>query len=413
MLRKRPLSPKNRPNKSNLQLGTFLPIPDPKTKEYKLKKALTAIVAASALSMALAACGAAPEDNKSAAGTVEGSTSTTAKDFTACMVSDDGGFDDKSFNQSGYEGLKRAEKELGIKVRTAESSSDADFAPNLDKMAAEKCNIIFTVGFKLADAAYAAAKAHPDINYASIDSAEPFDKATNKPMPPLKNFKPLVFNTAEAGYLAGYVAAGMTKTGKVGTYLGMKLPTTAIFADGFADGIARYNDDNGTNVQLLGWDKEKQDGQATGDFSDQNKGKATTTNLINQGADIIMPVAGPVGAGTLAAVKEANNNGKDVAVVWVDADGYNTNPDSKDIIVTSVVKKIGEAVFDTIKITMENPKDFSSDPYIGTIANKGVDIASFHDFDSKIPAKLKSEVDNLRQQIASGSLKIESTNSPK
>ncbi|OKL46216.1 BMP family ABC transporter substrate-binding protein [Boudabousia liubingyangii] len=375
-----------------------------------MKKALSVVAAASALALTLGACGAAPEDKSADAGksTAEG---TPKSDFVACMVSDEGGFDDKSFNQSGYEGLKRAEKELGIKIKTAESSNAANFAPNLDKLAAEKCNIIFGVGFMLAEATYNAAKAHPDINYGLID-AIPTDPKTFEPLPALPNLKSLVFNTAEAGFLAGYAAAGTTKTGKVGTYLGMKLPTTAIFADGFADGVAKYNQDKGTNVEVLGWDKAKQDGQATGDFSDQNKGKATTTNLINQGADVIMPVAGPVGAGTLAAVKEANGQGKDVSVVWVDSDGVLTNPDSKDIIMTSVMKQIGEAVFDTIKEQVDGKK-FTSDPYIGTIANKGVDIAPFHEFDGKIPDDLKKQIDALREQIASGQLKVESPNSPK
>ncbi|MBV7364231.1 BMP family ABC transporter substrate-binding protein [Actinomycetaceae bacterium TAE3-ERU4] len=359
--------------------------------------------------MTLTACGAAPEKAKTDASAT--SEAKTAKDFTACMVSDEGGFDDKSFNQSGHEGLERAKADLKINVKTAESSNPAEFAPNLEKLAAEKCNVIFAVGFKLADATYAAAKAHPEIKYAIIDSTEPFDKASNKPMPSLPNFKPLVFNTSEAAYLAGYVAAGMSKTGKVGTYLGMKIPTTAIFADGFVDGVAKYNADNGSDIKVLGWDKEKQDGQATGDFSDQNKGKVTTTNLINQGADIIMPVAGPVGAGTLAAVKEANAAGKDVSVIWVDADGVLTNPDAKNIIMTSVTKQIGESVYTTIDELVAG-KEFSSTPYVGTLANKGVDIAPFHEFDAKLPAKLKEKVDALRKQIADGELKIESKNSP-
>ncbi|OKL50333.1 BMP family lipoprotein [Boudabousia marimammalium] len=365
---------------------------------------LTALAACAALT--LGACSAAPEKAGPATAEPTKETGTMAKDFKACMVSDEGGFDDKSFNQSGHEGLERAGKELGIEVKATESKNDADFAPNLDRLVAEKCNIIFGVGFKLADATYAAAQAHPDVHFALIDSTEPPKKEK------LPNFRPLVFNTAEAGFLAGYVAAGMTQTGKVGTYLGMKLPTTAIFADGFSDGIMRYNEDNGTSVELLGWDKKAQDGQATGDFSDQNKGKATTTNLINQGADIIMPVAGPVGAGTLAAAKEANAAGKNVSVVWVDADGVETTPDAKDVILTSVMKQIGEAVFDTTKDLVDG-KPFTSEPYIGTIANKGVALAPFHGFDAKVSADLKAKLEALSADIASGKLKIESPNSPK
>lgn len=372
-----------------------------------MKKSLRLTALAAGMALMLSACASAPEEKKNDAmsGTSE-TAATEAKDFKACMVSDEGGFDDKSFNQSGYEGLERAKKELGITIKTTESKNDADFTPNLDRLVSEKCNVIFAVGFKLADATYAAAKANPDVNFALIDSTEP------PKMEKLPNFRPLVFNTAEAAYLAGYAAAGMSQTGKVGTYLGMKLPTTAIFADGFADGIKRYNEDNGTNVELLGWNKDAQDGQATGDFSDQNKGKATTTNLINQGADVIMPVAGPVGAGTLAAVKEANAAGKNVAVVWVDADGVETNVDSKDIILTSVVKEIGAAVFDTTKDLVDGKK-FDSTPYVGTVKNKGVAIAPFHEFDGKVSAELKKQLATLAEDISTGKLQIESPNSPK
>ncbi|AOZ72996.1 BMP family ABC transporter substrate-binding protein [Boudabousia tangfeifanii] len=377
-----------------------------------MKNSMRAMAATAGLALMLGACSAAPEAEKTA--TAEGTAApvASAKDFKACMVSDEGGFDDKSFNQSGFEGLQRAQKELGIQIASTESNSDADFEPNLNKLIGEKCNLIFAVGFKLASATYNAAKAHPDVDFALIDSAEPFDEKAGKPLDKLPNFKPLVFNTAEAAFLAGYAAAGMTQTGKVGTYLGMKLPTTAIFADGFADGIKRYNADHGTDVKLLGWDKDKQDGQATGDFSDVNKGKATTTNLINQGADIIMPVAGPVGAGTLAAAKEANDGGKNISVVWVDSDGVLTNPNDSKLILTSVMKLIGEAVFDTTKDLVDG-KPFSSDPYVGNVANKGVDIAPFHDFDSKVSDDLRAKLDELRKQIADGSLKVESPNSPK
>src|SRR5690606_5219236 len=114
----------------------------------------------------------------------------------------------------------------------------------------------------------------------------------------LPNAKPILFNTAEAAFLAGYLAAGMTETGTVATFGGIQIPSVAIFMDGFSDGINKYNEDNpDANVQLLGWDKEAQNGSFSGDFENQSQGQTLTEQFIAQGADIIMPVAGPVGLG--------------------------------------------------------------------------------------------------------------------
>ena len=136
------------------------------------------------------------------------------------MVSDEGGFDDKSFNQSGYEGLVRAEKELGVEISTTESNSDADFDPNINALISDGCDIIIGVGFKMADQLEAKAKENPDVKFALVDAG-----FADQP----ENARALVFNTAEASYLAGYVAAGMTETGKIGAFLGMALPSTMIF----------------------------------------------------------------------------------------------------------------------------------------------------------------------------------------
>jgi len=354
------------------------------------------LMATAVAALALAGCGAAPE---SASGDESGTdqSGAAAGSVKACMVSDSGGFDDKSFNQSGHEGMDRAKTELGVEVDYAESQQDSDFVPNIENMVQGGCDVIFGVGFLMADAMNEAAIKYPDVKFALVDST--FADAP-------ENSKALVFNTAEAAYLAGYASAGMTTTGKVGTYLGMQIPSTAVFADGYADGIAKYNETNGTSVQLLGWDKEAQTGMATGDFTDTSKGKQFTTQLIQQGADIIMPVAGPVGEGTLAAAKEAGN----ASVVWVDADGFLTQPDYGDIILTSVMKEIGQAVFDTVKTVQDG--SWTHDDYVGTIANGGVGIAPFHDFDSKVSDELKSQISDLESQIKDGTITVESTNSP-
>lgn len=352
-----------------------------------------ALMAATAL--ALSACGGTATQNNADKGA---DSKPAGEKVKACMVSDEGGFDDKSFNQSGFEGLKRAESELGVEIKYTESHSAADYNPNIEALISDNCDIIIGVGFLMADVMKEKATANPDLKFAIVD----FNYA-EKP----ENLKPLVFNTAEASYLAGYVSAGMSAKGKLGTFVGLNIPTTAIFADGFEDGMKKYNEERGADVKLVGWEKEKQDGTVVGGFSDVPKGKTFSSQLIEQGVDVIMPVAGPVGAGSLAAAREANNG---TMVVWVDSDGYNAQPEFKDLILTTVVKEIGNSVFATIKELSEG--NFSAEAYIGNLKNGGVSLAPFHDFEDKVPAEVKEGVKKLEEQIKNGEIKVESKNQP-
>ncbi|MDO5700927.1 MAG: BMP family ABC transporter substrate-binding protein [Bowdeniella nasicola] len=376
------------------------------------KSVLLSTVAAVAL--ALSACGQAPDetptndsakDGDTSAESSEGADTDAFKDFKACMVSDEGGFDDRSFNESGYDGLKKAESELGIEIASAESHSPGDFQQNIDSLVSQDCDLIIGVGFMLNDAIRDSARANEDVKFALIDSRITEGQGDDFEVLDIENAKPLVFNTAEAAYLAGYAAAGMSESGKVGTFGGMDLPSVKIFMDGFADGVAKYNEDEGANVTLEGWDKEKQNGLFVGNFSDTNKGKQITENLLAQGVDIVMPVAGPVGSGTLAAVNEAGKG----TVVWVDSDGYESTQDGA-IIMTSVVKEIGQAVFDTIKAAGEG--NYTSEAYVGTLENEGVALAPFHDFESEVPEELQAKIDALAKMIISGEIEVTTDNQP-
>ncbi|WP_457966261.1 BMP family ABC transporter substrate-binding protein [Arthrobacter sp. D1-29] len=347
----------------------------------------------SATALLLTSCGAPPE---------AGSPTATAIDYTGCIVSDSGGFNDQSFNQSSYEGLKKAEAELGIKVNQVESKTNNDFEPNLRAMVAAGCDLTVTVGFLLGDATKKQAEANPDSKFAIID----FGYET-----PIANVKPIIYDTAQAAFMAGYLAAGTTKTGTVATFGGIELPTVTIFMDGYADGVKYYNEKKGKDVKVLGWDKAAQDGSFTGDFVRQDVGKQLTQNFLDQGADIVMPVAGPVAAGAGAALKEAKTAGKDVKLIWVDSDGFLTAPEYKDIMLTSVMKRMGDAVENVVKEDTDGK--FSNTPYVGTLANEGVGLAPFHDLESAVPAELKSELDQIQKDIVDGKLKVESAASPK
>ncbi len=306
-----------------------------------------------------------------------------------CQVTDLGGVDDKSFNETAWNGIKMAKSELGIKEIVLESKTDADYMVNIDQFIDDGCDLIVTVGFMLQEATATAATDNPDVKFSIIDSAVGMDNVVDQ-----------VFQTDEAAFLAGYAAAAMTKTGTVGTYGGMCIPTVTIFMDGFARGVAYYNEAKGTDVKVLGWDLEKQDGTCVDSFDDLDKGKQTTIAMMDQGADIIMPVAGPVGGGTIAAIEDRGTG----MVIGVDSDWALTYPDSAKIILTSVVKKMDATTLDVIKSVVDGK--FAGGKVVGTLANQGVGIAPFHEFDAEISDELKAELADIEAKIISGDITL-------
>jgi basic membrane protein A and related proteins len=356
-----------------------------------VKKYLRGTAIVGVLTLAVAACGSKP--------TEEDAGGSANKDFKACMVSDSGGFDDKSFNQTSYKGLQEAVKDKGLTEVKAESKSDNDYPTNMTAMINAKCNIIVSVGFKLEDATDKAAQANPTVKFAIVDSAPP---------KPIENVKPLAFNTAQSSFQAGYLAAAMSKSGKVGTFGGLKIPTVTIFMDGFAEGVRYFNEKKGKNVQVLGWDDAKQAGLFTGDFEDKAKGQNNAQNLITQGADVIFPVAGPSGLGGLQAAKASNGK---VNAIWVDTDGCVSAAEYCSVLLSSVQKGMDVAVKDAIVSVVDNK--FDNTQFIGTLENGGTSLAPFHEFDSKIPADVKSELDQIKADIISGKITVQSKVQPK
>jgi basic membrane protein A len=258
------------------------------------------------------------------------------------------------------------------------------------------------VGFLLESALHDAAESNPDMHFGLVDAT--FSDADGN-VAELENGKPIIFNTAEASFLAGYLAAGMTETGTVATFGGIQIPSVTIFMDGFVDGVEQYNEDNDEDVTALGWDKEGQEGSFSGDFDNQSQGQALTEQFISQDADIIMPVAGPVGLGAASAAQEAEGT----KIIWVDSDGYEST-DYGDIMLTSVMKEISNAVQDTIAEDVNG--NFSAEPYVGTLENEGVGLAPYHDFEGDVPAELDERIQELREQIISGELTVESPSTP-
>ncbi len=354
------------------------------------RRGARALAAVLALAVVAAACGEDDDDTAAAGG--------DGGDFLACQVTDTGGVDDKSFNQTAFKGLEDAAGELGFEPDYLESQTEADFAPNIQALMDQDCDLIVTVGFLLGDATASAAEDNPDQLFAIVDN-DLFDTEAEEDRN-YDNVAELVFSTDQAAFLAGYVAAAMTETGTVGTYGGINLPTVNIFMKGFQLGIEQYNADNGTDVKLIGWDNANPDGGLfTGDFEDEAKGRATTQSLLDQGADIIMPVAGPVGQGSIAAIEAS---GSDAKLIWVDTDGCVSLEDSCDLFLTSVMKNMDVAVHDVAVAAAEG--DFEGGTNQGTLENDGVGIAPFHEFDDAVPQEVKDRLEELRQGIIDGEI---------
>ena len=322
--------------------------------------------------------------------------SAQAAKIKLCLALDTGGVDDRSFNQGAWEGAQAS------KVATAEylaASSSADFAPNIKAFVDKGCQLIVGVGFAISSEIVKSAKANPKISYAVVDDAGA-DCDANFNCKPVKNVKGLTFQTDEAAFLAGYLSAGMTKTGKVATYGGAPYPTVTIFMDGYVRGVDYYNKVKGKKVSVLGWNTTSKTGSFVGNFTDQNAALTLSKGFEQQGADIILPVGGNLGAPYAAA----NEKTKKALTIWVDSDGYGLLPAGKSTLLTTVVKEIGASIKSVAKDVAN--KKFNGSLYVGTLKNKGVSLAPYHDLDKKVPAKLKSEILNIKNEIIKGTLDI-------
>ena len=289
-------------------------------------------------------------------------TASASKSFLACEVTDTGGINDRSFNASAYAGLKIAAAAIpGLTYKYLGSTSTSDYTPNINTFIGENCGIIVTVGFDMADATQTAAQKHPTQKFTIVDY-------TYSPKPS-SNVLGLYYATNQDAFQGGYLAAAMSKTGIVGTFGGQNIPPVTIYMDGWVAGVRYYDKLNHASVSVLGWTR-RQAGRPTGlagnglftnDFTNQALGKTDTQTLIGQGADVIFPVAGSVGLGAAAAVKEA---GAGHYMEWVDTDGCVSAPQYCNLFITSVTKGIVASVSAAVEQAAKGT--FKGGNYTGT-----------------------------------------------
>ncbi len=306
-----------------------------------------------------------------------------------CEASDMSGIKDNSFNQTAWEGIQQAEKQYGVKGTFLESKTQDDYGPNINRFVADGCTMILTVGSFYADSTKYAASIYPNTKFSIIDT-----------IIDLPNVVSQVFQTSEASFLAGYLAAGMSKTGAVGTYGGMCIPAVEAFMDGFANGVDYYNQQKGTSIKVLGWDREKQTGTCIDSFSDKTKAQDATKNLMDQKADVILAAAGGASSGSLTEISSRGTG----LFIGVDADMALEFPDDEQYILTSVLKKTDATTLSVISQIADGT--FAGGKIIGNLENGGVGLAPFHSLDDQVSDEMKSDLAQIKADIISGKIKM-------
>jgi basic membrane protein A len=325
---------------------------------------------------------------------LSGCGTTASKKLKIGLVTDTGGVNDKSFNQSAWDGVQKAAKEFGYDAKYIESKQPTDYEKNIDQFATEKYDVIVTVGFLMGDATAAKAKQYPNIKFAIIDNAY-FPTKDSVACPDtvkdcyddggLKNTTSLMFQEDQVGFLAGVLAAGMTKTGTVCTVSGMEIPPVVRFVVGYQNGAKWMKSDvKSLNVYIPS-------------FVDPAKGKETGQSMIGQGCDVIFGVGGNTGNGGLLAAKE-----KSLMAIGVDVDQYNTYAEVKDALLSSAAKNVDAAVYNYLKAV--NGGTSKAGMFTANLQNGGVGLAPFHDWDSKIPQTVKDKITEASKALIDGSL---------
>jgi basic membrane protein A len=326
--------------------------------------------------------------------------------YIACVAFDTGGLGDKGFNDLAMKGLNDA-KALGFTTFFSEAKNSTDYANNIQSLIDKNCKSIVTVGFNQGTATDAAVKANPTIAFAQVDRAwDP--SAGAEPA----NFTGLDYQIDQSSMLAGYLAASWSKTGKIGTYAGQAFPGTTRFMDGLYAGIQYFNQQKkpATAVTLTGWDPTQTDPTKTATlvggsggndtWNNPTKGKQFAQTFLDNGVDIVDPVAGGTGNGTIETM---HNAGK--WAIGVDTDQYvSIGPPTNGALLTSAQKAIDVSVLDFFKSSAGG--SLGGKDYSGTLANNGVILAPFHDYDSQITQTTKDEIAALKAAIVAGTVKV-------
>jgi basic membrane protein A len=331
------------------------------------------------LSLALSACqqAAAPT---ATAGPAAPTEADCGKPEVVCvgLVTDVGEVDDKSFNQSAWEGAQTAEANHNAIVNFVETKDAKDYGDNIALFADKGYDVIVTVGFALGEATAAAAAEYPEIDFIGVDQ---FQGAA------VPNMAGLIFHEDQAGFLAGVLAARLSSSGTIAAVLGTDLvPPVVAFKEGYELGAKYANPD----ISVI---STYHPGGLDVAFTDPEWGASTAAQALENGADVVFGAGGKTGNGALIEV--AGETGK--YCIGVDTDQWETVPEAHPCLVSSAMKLITPGVEELINASVAG--SFPSGNFFGTVG-----LASFHDFDGSVPAEVKTELDKLAGDLASGSM---------
>lgn len=342
------------------------------------KKSLSLLLVLVLVFTVVVGCSTPGTDDDTDEGTDNGGD--TEEKVKIAMVTDFGGISDASFNQSAWEGLQRAEEELGIKATYKESAKEADYAPNLENLLDEGNDLIWGIGFNMSKDIYDAAKKNPDQKYAIIDFA--YDNNPDYDGTP-ENLVGVVFEANQGSFLVGYIAGKMTETNKVGFVGGVEGNVIDGFDYGFQAGVKYANPD----AEVIR--------QYAESFVDAAKGKAIAKSMYQDGADIVFHAAGGVGDGVIEAAKE-----EDKWAIGVDRDQSDLAPDN---VLTSAMKRVDVAMFD-IAERLKNGEFPGGETIVYGLDDDGVGIAPTSD--KHVPEDILTEVEDLKQKIIDGEIEV-------
>ncbi|MBX3063166.1 MAG: BMP family ABC transporter substrate-binding protein [Anaerolineae bacterium] len=360
--------------------------------------------------MLLAACGPAATPTTVAAAPINAAILPTIAPaqidswMKVGLVTDIGGVNDQAFNQLAWEGIQRASAEIGFEAKFIESNQSTDYETNIDALASDNYNVIITVGSSMGDATALKAKQYPNIKFAIIDkeyvptNGSPSCDATVNDCYAdggLANVTSLMFAEEQLGFLAGVLAGGMSKSGFVCSVSSLKTPRSDRYIQNFRAGAVW---EAGENIKgMNNYINIQTTDTNIPTFTDSTEGMETALHLIGEGCDVVFGVAAD---GVLLAAKQSN-----VMAIGYDVDQYNTYPEMKDVLLSSTQKKIDVAVYNYLKTVAD--ASIQAGINTATLQNGGVGLASFHDWDSRIPTDLKAQIQMASDGIKDGSINID------
>jgi basic membrane protein A len=306
------------------------------------------------------------------------------------LVTDTGGVNDQSFNQLAWEAVQKASTDMGFQAKSLESRQPSDYEMNIDALAAEGYNVIITVGSPMGDATALKAKQYPDIKFAIVDNSYSDGGLTN--------VTSLMFAEEQVGFLAGVLAGGMSRSGFVCSVSSMRTPQSERYVRSFFGGATWQAGD--TMKIMNNYINIKTTDENVPSFDDSTQGKETALRLIGQGCDVVFGVGGNTVNGALLAAKESN-----LPAIGADVDEYNTYPEVQSGLISSAMKNVDAAVYNYLKSVADG--SVKSGVSTATLQNGGVGLAPFHDWDSKVPADLKAQIQKAIDGIKDGSITID------